>query len=153
MVESEPYVSWSGGPASAADARAARRRERRRRWVRPPSLTAAPLVALADTVALVGAAAVESLARSGSGRPCATFWRGLDHDATIALWTTAIVLAAVLALSLWRPWIAVAALVVQLAAAAILLPSIVDGRSQFTAVAEGRLSPVQVDTHGAACDG
>lgn len=149
-MEESTYRSW-GGAAGDADTVAERRRQRVRRWVRPQSVAVVVGVVVLDVAVVVAASAVTAASRARNRQACSTLWADLAHDQTTGLWIVGVLLVTtVLAAARWR-WVLVATVVVQLVVAAVLIPGILDRRAEFTAVAEGRRSPVDVDSGGAAC--
>lgn len=149
-MEESTHRSW-GGAASEADVVAERRRERVRRWVRPQSAAVVVGLVVLDIAVVVIASAITGASRARNYQACSSLWADLAHDQTIGLWIVGVLLiTTVLLAARWR-WVLVATVVVQLVAAAVLVPTILDRRAEFTAVAEGRRSAVDVDSGGAAC--
>lgn len=137
----------------AADRAAARRRDRRRRWIRPHSLTVVIVVIAVDAVAILAASVVQGVVRRGEGLRCSRFWAEIAHDKLLGAIIIGVVLGVVLLLCAFRWWAFLPALVVQLIALVILVPPLLHQHDRFVAVAEGRVSPVEVDSGGYSCDG
>lgn len=147
---SDVHRPWKGA-ATEVELEDERRRERRRSWVRPASALVALMVVLVDVVVVFAASAIQTAVRVRTGYTCDTFWRVLAHDTFLGVWIVLALVAVTLLATVWRRWVFLATLVVQIAVAGVLIPNIVHKQSQYLQVAAGTLSPVQVDTGGVAC--